>query len=387
MIITETAVLTELCHRLAQFPYITLDTEFIRERTYYPELCLIQVAGPGVEACIDPLAPGLDMTALFDLLQNPAVVKVFHAARQDVEIFYHLTGRIPTPLFDTQVAAMVCGYGDNVGYQQLVRDITGVVLDKSMRFTDWSRRPLNTEQVAYALHDVTYLRDVYTALDKQLHETGRGDWLTEEIAVQNDPKTYETDDNEVWHKIKIPFKKPLQTHVFARLCAWRERTAKRKNCPRKHVVKDDALIELALMMPQTAADMEKCRNLPKGFGNSAYGREILAVVAAARQDTPDSYPKNWESPHPLTAAQHALAELLHLLLVIVATDLGVAPRILASADELKQLARGEDDVPCMHGWRRDVFGEKVFRFRRGKLAFGYDCAGRKPRLIETETDQ
>ena len=311
--IKTTEKLQELCIRLSKFPFVTLDTEFIREKTYYPELCLIQIAGPEEEVCIDPLSPDLDLTPLFELMQNQSVVKVFHAARQDVEIFYHLSGQIPSPLFDTQIAATVCGYGDNVGYQQLTHDITGVSLDKSMRFTDWSRRPLNEDQVTYALHDVTYLRDIYLALKKQLEENHRTEWLAEEIAVQNDPATYETNDDNVWRKMKIPFKRPLQTHVFAKLCAWRERTAKQKNRPRKHIIKDDALIELAVTMPKTAVEMNSCRNISNGFGKSIFGQEILQVIAKALSDPVELYPTEWNKPKHLTQTQHTLVDLYHLL--------------------------------------------------------------------------
>jgi len=380
MIITTTDELTQLCARLSHVPFITLDTEFIREKTYYPELCLIQIAGPDCEACIDPLSSELDMTPLFGLLQNPKVVKVFHAARQDIEIFYHLTGQVPTPLFDTQIAAMVCGYGDNVGYQQLVSDICRVTLDKSMRVTDWSRRPLTPDQEKYALHDVTYLRDIYQTFSKRLTETGRQSWLSEEIAIQNNPATYDTDDNEVWRRIKVPFKKPLQTHVFARLCAWREQTAKSKNRPRKFILKDEALIELAILMPMNPDDMDRTRTLSKGFGNSSMGQEILHVIKQARSDSPDLYPQNWTPSTPLTSTQRTLADLLQLLLHLVAAELGVAPKIIASVEELHNIARGQLDTPCMTGWRRDVFGEKVLLLKSGQLSFSYNPKKHKPEI-------
>lgn len=383
MIITATKELSKLCKILAKSPFIAIDTEFIREKTYYPELCLIQIAGPETEACIDVLAEDLDLTPLFDLLQNKNVVKVFHAAHQDVEIFLHLTGKIPTPLFDTQVAAMVCGYGENVGYQQLVHDIAGVSLDKSMRFTDWRYRPLKPEQVTYALHDVTYLRDIYLKFKEKLEKTDRLSWLEQELEIQNNPETYETNDNEIWRKIKIPFKKTLQTHIFSKLCAWRERTAKEKNRPRKFILKDDALIELAVIAPTTVAEMDVCRNVAKGFGKSAFGEEIIQVIQKAKKDSPDCYPQNWKPLKPLTATQHTLVELFRLLLSIQSVTLGVAPRIIASNEELQQLARGNNDVMCMRGWRRDVFGEKVLLFKQGKLSFCFNPQTRKPELRNT----
>ena len=382
MIITTTEELINLCDELKKEDFITLDTEFIREKTYYPELCLIQIAGLHVEACIDALSEGLDLTALFELLQNPSVVKVFHAAHQDVEIFFHMTGKIPHPLFDTQVAAMVCGYGESVGYQQLVHDIVGVSLDKSMRFTDWKRRPLNKAQIDYALRDVTYLRDIYLAFHQKLKETGREHWLSQELEIQNNPKTYETDDNEVWRKIKIPFKKPLQAHIFAKLCAWRERTAKVKNIPRKYVVKDDALIELAVVCPTSVKEMDSCRNLSKGFGKNAMGIEILSVIQAAMSDTPDCYPENWKPKKPLTATQHTLVELFRLLLSIQCASFGVAPKIVASTEELQKLACGDNDVACLTGWRQEIFGEKALLFRQGKISFCFNPKTHQPELKE-----
>ncbi len=376
--ITTTCELADVCRRFATEPFITLDTEFIREATYYPELCLIQMASPKEAVCVDPMAPGLDLVPLLALLQNPRVVKVFHAARQDIEIFYRLSGQVPTPLFDTQIAAMVCGYGENVGYQQLVQDMTGVSLDKSMRVTDWSRRPLNEQQVAYALCDVTYLRDVYVKLSAELAASGRAGWLDEEIAVQNNPETYDVNNETVWQKIKTPFKKPEQVHVFARLCAWREATAKQKNKPRRYIMKDEALIELAAVCPKTPVDLEKLRGLPGGFVKGRLADEVLAVIAAARQDPPAAYPTNWRLPKPLTATQRVMADLLRLLLNMVSEELGVAPRIIATSDELSALARGDNNVPCMRGWRRDVFGEKVFLFKQGQLVFAYDPRKKRP---------
>ena len=380
--INTTKDLNKLCQKLAKLPFVTLDTEFIREKTYYPELCLIQIAGNDVAEVIDPLAKELDLTPLFDLLQNPKVVKVFHAARQDIEIFYHLTGKVPTPLFDTQVAAMVCGYDENVGYQQLVHDMTGVNLDKSMRFTDWRKRPLSPDQEKYALNDVTYLRDIYLAFCEKIKNTNRKEWLTEEIAIQNDPETYETNDAEVWRRIKVPFKRPIQTHVFSKLCEWREKTAKIKNRPRKHILKDDALIELAVLMPEDTEEMNACRNISNGFGKSTLGQEVLSVITAAKQDPQDLYPKDWDKPKGLTHTQKTLADLYHLLLMIICAELNVAPKIIATMDELKELAKGNNDVPCMKGWRYEAFGCKVIQFKQGKLSFTYNPHTHRAEVVE-----
>lgn len=385
MIISTTGQLQELCTRLSRDSFVALDTEFIREKTYYAELCLIQIAGPSAQACIDPLSPQLDLAPLFELLQNPNVTKVFHAARQDIEIFYHLTGQIPTPLFDTQIAAMVCGYRENIGYQELVQDLLGITLDKSMRITDWSRRPLTDDQVDYAMHDVTHLRDIYRILAQKLRDSCRQSWLADEIAVQNDPKTYEVDDDEAWQRIKIPFRRPVQVHVFARLCAWRERTAKEKNRPRKYILKDDALIELAGMMPTTPEQLRACRTVPKGFEKSTLGQEVLAQITRAQSDPPHLYPQSWDRPKSLSVTQKTMADLLHLLLMIISANLGIAPRLIASTDELHQLARGNNSVPCMTGWRRDVFGEKVLLFKQGLLFFTYNPHTHKPEIREKQT--
>lgn len=382
MIITKTDELKTICDRLSAGPYVTLDTEFIREKTYYAELCLIQLAGPDIETCIDPLSPDLDLSPLFELLQNRSVVKVFHAARQDIEIFYHMTRQIPTPLFDTQLAAMLCGYGENVGYQQLVQDICGVSLDKSMRFTDWKRRPLNQDQVKYALHDVTFLRDIYTHFSRQLQENNRMTWLDRELSVQNDPKTYETDNDTVWKKIKIPFKKPIQVHIFSRLCAWREQTAKFQNKPRKHIVRDDVLLELSATLPRRIEDINMCRSLPKNFGASTYGKEMFAVIQQALSEPSSVYPTGWKQTKPLTATQHTLLDLYHLLLRIVSDSAGVAPKIIASGDELTELVRGNNQVPCMQDWRRALFGDKVLLFKQGRLTFGYNPKTHRAEIFE-----
>lgn len=381
MIITTTEKLSQLCQTLSQASYITLDTEFIREKTYYPVLCLIQIATDNIAACIDPLSPDLDLSPLFSLLENPNIIKVFHAARQDIEIFYHLTQKVPAPLFDTQIAAMVCGYGENIGYQQLVQDITGTVLDKSLRFTDWSHRPLTEEQINYALHDVTYLRDVYKSLHQTLQKTERTSWLSEEIAIQNDPATYEVDNDTIWKKIKTPFKKPAQIHLFSRLCAWREQTAKEKNKPRRHILKDDALIELVATKPKTAEELSQLRHIPNGFENSQLGHEILEVITKAEADPSSAWPKDWAPPKQLTATQRTVQDLLQLLLSVIATDLGVAPKIIATHEDLAQLARGNNQVPCMTGWRREVFGEKVLLFKQGRLSIRYNPQTHKPEII------
>lgn len=378
--IQTTDLLKEVCQRFATHPFMTVDTEFIREKTYYPELCLIQIASPQEAWCVDALSRDLDLSPLFQLFQNPHVMKVFHAARQDIEIFYMLTHQIPTPLFDTQVAAMVCGYTDMVGYQQLVHDCLGIHLDKGQRYTDWSRRPLSSEQETYALHDVTYLRDVYLNLQNRLDNNGRRDWLIEEMAVLTDPKTYEVDNETAWRKIKAPLKKEKQLYVLSRLAAWREQMAKTKNKPRKHILKDEALLELAVAPVDTPADFDKLRHFPKGFGKSALAVELLHVLKAAQAVPVEQYPQNLtEKKQVLLPYQRSLWEVYRLLLDVSAAEIGVAPRIIASTDELSLLAQGNQHVPCLSGWRYHVFGQRALAFGMGKMALSYDPE--KQRLI------
>lgn len=383
MIITSTQKLKEVCDRFSKYPFITLDTEFIREKTYYPVLCLIQMGSQEDAYCIDPLADGLDLKPLFDLLQNPQVIKVFHAARQDIEIFYHMTGQMPAPLFDTQVAAMVCGFGDSASYQQLVQELTGISLDKSMRYTDWSKRPLDEKQVSYALCDVTHLVDVYLKICETLKANHRYDWLAEEMAVVNNPETYETNDETIWQKMKCPLTKPQQVHTFAKLCAWREKTAKTKNRPRRHILKDDALLELAVAHPQTLEELDDRRSLPSGFSKSSYAPEIMAVIKQARADSTKMYslcPKR----KPLSSAQKNLAELMRLLLNIVSDDLAVAPKVIASSEDLADLITDNPACALLKGWRYDAFGKKAQALKKGRLSFAFDPKKNKVVLLEKE---
>lgn len=376
MIINTTQMLQEVCHRFEAEKFITIDTEFIREKTYYPILCLIQIASKTEAYCVDPLAEDLDLTPLFDLMQNENVIKVFHAARQDIEIFYHLTGKIPTPVFDTQIGAMVCGFGESASYQQLVQELTGVCLDKSMRYTDWSKRPLSPKQVTYALCDVTYLVHVYEKLRESLARSGRSAWLAEEMKILNNPETYDTDDETVWQRFKCPIVKPQLIHVFAKVCAWRERVAKLKDRPRRHIMKDETLLELAVAHPTTPEELDALRSLPGGFSKSGLGAELLEVIAEAMADSADTYVAS-EKRKPLSNTQKNLAELVKIALGVVSDRLDVAPKVIATSDDIADFVSGAKECAFLKGWRLEAFGNQAIELKAGKLAFVYDPVKRK----------
>ena len=368
--ITTTKELQSLCGRFQKHPFITVDTEFIREKTYYPQVCLIQLASPDEAVCVDPLSKDLDLTPLFQLFQNKKVIKVFHACRQDIEIFYHLSHQIPIPVFDTQVGAMVCGYGDNVSYQQLVNDFVGVSLDKTMRVTDWSKRPLTTEQIEYALHDVVELRTVYTQMMEKICTQNRLDWLTEEMADLVNPITYEPNPDELWKKVKVPFKKPQNLHVFARLYAWRERVAQQKDRPKRHFMKDDALIELAIALPQHPEQIDTLRSFSAGYGKSDMAKEIVAVIQQALKDDPSTFEQPIQTK-PLTAKQHNLADILHLALNICAENYDVAPKLVATQADIHTFIQS-GEAPFLNGWRKKVFGDAALSVQDGKLSLTFD---------------
>lgn len=379
--ITKTTDLKEICDKFSHNEFVTMDTEFIREKTYYPVLCLIQIASPEEAYCIDPLSEELDMTPLFDLLQNDKVLKVFHAARQDVEIFVHLTGKVPTPLFDTQIGAMVCGFNESVSYQQLVQELTGVSLDKSMRYTDWSKRPLSDKQIQYALCDVTHLVHVFEKLRDQLKKSGRMTWLAEEMEILNDVATYEVDDETIWQKLKNPLTKPQALHVFAKVSAWRERMAKLKNRPRRHILKDEALLELAAAHPTTLSELETLRGMPGGLAKSNYGAELVEIIAQAMNDKPSVYVPSTKRP-PLANGQKNLAELLRFLLSVVADELGVASKVIASSDDIADFVVGKKESKILTGWRMDVFGKKAIALKEGKIFFSFDPKKKHVVVIE-----
>jgi ribonuclease D len=367
-VITSTPALEALCRKLAASDHVTVDTEFLREQTFWPQLCLIQLAGPDAEAIVDPMHPGLDLAPFYALMADPNVVKVFHAARQDIEIVFTKTGGVPNPVFDTQVAAMVCGFGESISYVNLVKRISGADIDKSSRFTDWSRRPLSDKQLDYALGDVTHLRDVYKFLKAELEHTGRTGWLAEEMATLTNPETYDTNPDRAWQRLKLRVKGKKSLAVLVELAAWRERLAQSQDVPRGRILRDDALYDIANQMPVTAEALGQLRTLSDGFGRSARAREIIDAVKAGLARDTKSLPK-LERSEQLSAEASATLELLKVLLKSAAAEHRVAPRMIADSDALELLAiEGEPDIPALQGWRRKLFGEDALRLKRGELA-------------------
>ena len=367
-VISTTADLHELCEKLSRSDFVTVDTEFLREQTFWPQLCLIQLAGPEAEAVVDPMVADLDLAPFYKLMADPNVVKVFHAARQDIEIVYTKTGMVPAPVFDTQVAAMVCGFGESISYVNLVKRINGAEIDKSSRFTDWSRRPLSEKQLVYALGDVTHLRDVYKSLKADLDASGRTEWLAEEMGTLISPETYDTDPEKAWQRLKLRVKGKKALAVLVELAAWRERLAQAQDVPRGRILRDDALYDIANQMPATPEALGQLRTLSDGFGRSQRAREIIDAVKAGLARDPKTLPK-LERSDALSAEATATLELLKVLLKSAAAEHRVAPRMIADSEALEQLAtEGEPDIRALHGWRRKLFGEDALRLKRGELA-------------------
>ncbi|MGQ3212952.1 ribonuclease D [Shinella sp.] len=370
--IETTAALTEACEILARSEYLTIDTEFLRETTFWPELCLVQLAGPELEVIVDPLAKDLDLTPFFALMANTAVLKVFHAARQDIEIIFNRGNLIPHPIFDTQVAAMVCGFGDSVSYDQLVQKIKGVHIDKSSRFTDWSRRPLTDKQLEYALADVTHLRDVYLTLKEKLEEAGRSLWLTEEMAVLESRETYDLHPDDAWKRLKMRVKKPIELAVLQKVAAWREREARARNVPRSRILKDDTIYEIAQQQPVDAEALARLRTIPKGWERSQSGGALLEAIGEALAIPKTDLPRLPRQNHVPEGAA-AASEMLKVLLKIVSEREGVAAKIIANTDDLEKIAaEGEAaDVAALHGWRRELFGDTALNLIGGKVALRF----------------
>jgi ribonuclease D len=372
-VITTQDELETVIAALEKSNFVTVDTEFIRETTFWPELCLIQMAAPGVSALVDPLAPDLDLKPFFRLMANEAVTKVFHAARQDIEIIFHLGALIPHPVFDTQVAAMVCGFGDSVSYEQIVQKITGGRIDKSSRFTDWRHRPLSEKQLDYALADVTHLIDVYKHLVTELERENRAHWLNEEMEVLTSRETYDPHPEDAWKRLKMRLRKPQELAIVQAVAAWREREARERNVPRGRVLKDDAIYEVAQQAPRDATALARLRTTPKGWERSSSATALLTVVNAALEiprDQMPKLPKTFQPPEGSSAA----SELLKVLLRLVSEKEGVAPEVLASGDDIDRIAaEGEAaDVPALQGWRRSVFGDAALKLVRGELAIRFD---------------
>jgi len=370
-LITTTDDLAAVCSRMAQHPFVTVDTEFLRETTYYPLLCVAQMASPEEAVVIDALATGINLKPFFALMANESVVKVFHAARQDIEIVWNMSQTIPHPIVDTQVAAMVLGYGDSISYDQLVQRITGDTLDKSHRFTDWTRRPLSDAQIAYALSDVTHLRDVYLTLAADLEKRGRSNWVGAEMDVLTSPETYRADPERAWERLKSRVRKPKELAVLIEVAAWREREAQNRDVPRGRVIKDEVIGDIAVQAPTTIERLGHLRSLPKGFERSRWGEQIIDAVKRGLERDHQTLPR-LERFRP---AQNGAAtvELLKVLLRMTAERHGVAAKVIATVDDLDRIAAADDaDVPAMKGWRRELFGEKALALKHGRLALAID---------------
>jgi ribonuclease D len=377
--ITSTAELAAACERLQRHPFVTVDTEFLRETTYYPLLCVAQMASPDEAVVVDSLAPDIDLKPFFDLMANEHVLKVFHAARQDIEIVWHRASIIPHPLFDTQVAAMVLGYGDSISYDQLVQRITGDTLDKSNRFTDWARRPLAEAQLTYAISDVTHLRDVYLTLVADLGRRGRADWMGDEMEILTSPDTYRAEPENAWQRLKTRVRKPKELAVLIEVAAWREREAQTRDVPRSRVLKDETIGDIAVQAPTTPDRLASLRSLPRGFERSKWGESILDAVKRGLARDPKTLPRIERPKNAPNGA--ATVELLKVLLRMTAESHGVAAKVIATVDDLDRIAATDDaDVPALKGWRRELFGERALALKHGKLALSIQ----RGRVVTTE---
>jgi ribonuclease D len=378
-LITDTDTLAALCQRLTREEFVTVDTEFMRERTYYPELCVVQLAGETEVAVVDTVSDRLDLAPLGELLANPAVTKVFHAARQDVEIFVQRFGAVPTPLFDTQVAAMVAGFGDQVGYDSLVSGLTGGSIDKAHRFSDWAARPLSPAQIEYAAADVTWLRMVYRRLRARLEQEGRLAWVAEEMAILTSPATYRADPETAWERLKLRGNNRRFLALVRALAAWREAEAQRINIPRQRLLKDETLMEIAAIAPADPEALSRARGISRGFAEGRTGASLLDAISSSRalpETSLPPIPKQRDVARPSAA----LVQLLKVLLTARCEENQVAPKLIASSDDIDRIASEDDpDVPALHGWRRIVFGDDAIALREGRVALGVD--GKRIQLI------
>jgi ribonuclease D len=369
--ITTTSDLAAVCRRMAAHPFVTVDTEFLRETTYYPLLCVAQMATADEAVVVDALAPGIDLSPFYALMADEKVMKVFHAARQDIEIIWHAAKLIPHPIFDTQVAAMVLGYGDSISYDQLVARITGDALDKSHRFTDWTRRPLSDAQLRYAISDVTHLRDVYLALVADLQRRERADWVQDEMRVLTSPDTYRMDPESAWQRLKTRVRKPKELAVLIEVAAWRERESQARDVPRSRVLKDDVIADIAVQAPTSTEKLKNLRSLPKGFERSRWGEAIVEAVNRGLARDPKTLPLQSRAQPAANGA--AVVELLKVLLRMVSERHHVAAKVIATVDDLDRIAGDDDaDVPALTGWRRELFGEKALALKHGKLALAIE---------------
>ena len=376
-IIENTKDLETFCKTLSKKDFITIDLEFLREKSYFAHLCLIQVAAEDDAAIIDPLAENIDLKVFFQLMQNKKVLKVFHSGRQDIEIIYHLSGAVPTPVFDTQIAAMVCGFGESVSYETLVAEITQTALDKTCRLSDWSKRPLSTNQLEYAISDVTHLTKIYRYLERKLKETGREKWLEEEVETLNSKDTYFIEPSEAWHKIRHRSHNQKFLTILKELAAWREKRAQIKDIPRQNVIKDDLLLVIAAAAPKTQEELEQMRNIRKDLTAGKIANEILAAVKKALETPPNKYVK-LEPEQKFNGSAGALLELLRLLLKIKSGEEGVVARLIADDEDLKKFAISNDlKNPILKGWRYKIFGREALALREGNLSIGYNKSKRK----------
>jgi ribonuclease D len=371
-LISSTAALGALCCTLSTDRFVSVDTEFMRETTYWPDLCLIQLAGSEAYGLVDPMAAGIDLAPFFELMSNEKVLKVFHAARQDIEIMVHRSGVVPHPVFDTQVAAMVCGFGDQVGYEAIVRKLAKAQIDKSSRFTDWSKRPLSDKQLAYALSDVTHLRVVYEKLKDELDRNGREPWLQEEMDILTSAETYRTDPDDAWKRIKVRLRSKKQVGVLMSVAGWREREAQNRNVPRGRVIKDDAVAEIAMQTPQTREALSGLRALPRGIATSRTGDQILTAVKEGLARDQKSLPTPDNGREEASDAAQAATEVLKLALKVVCEQNGLAPKLVASSADLEAVAENDHaDVALLRGWRRDIFGNLALDLKHGNAMIGF----------------
>jgi ribonuclease D len=378
--IATTAELAEFCNRLQGQAFVAVDTEFMRETTFWPKLCLIQAAAPGIDAVIDPLAPEIDLSPFLNVMRDTSIEKVFHAARQDVEIFHNL-GAIPAPLFDTQIASMAAGFGEQIAYDALVRQMLRIDLDKSSRFTDWARRPLSDAQLSYALADVTHLAALYPLLRERLEKAGRLPWVTEEMAAITDPALYDVDPENAWKRLKPRRHTVKYLAVLRAVAAWRERTAQQRDQPRGRILKDDAIEELATQAPTDLEALSRLRSVPKGFGGSKFGPDLIESIQSAIRDSDSYAPVITRTAHVNAPTSGAVVELLKVLLKARSEDAGVASKLIATISDLERIANDDEaDTPALQGWRREAFGEDALRLKRGELALVLD--GARVRVVE-----
>lgn len=367
-IITDSKALADFCQQISGETYITVDTEFLREKTYWSKLCLIQVASDNHEAIIDPLAEGIELDPLLDILYDEKILKVFHAARQDLEIFYNITGKVPTPIFDTQVAGMVGGFGESVGYERLVRDVLNIQIDKTSRFTDWSKRPLSNKQLVYALADVTHLRDIYKHLKQLLEDNGRAHWLTEEMHILESEKTYELKPEDVWRRIRMRNIKKQNLGIIMKLAEWRENEARDKNVPRNRVIKDDAIIEIAMQRPKNLQALDGLRSIPKGYSRSEKARKMFEQYEIGRKIPEEDLPE-LGTGQSRQKADSGILEMMKVVLRLVCEKENVAAKLIANSADLEKIALDDNaDVAALSGWRFEIFGKTALDIKNGRSA-------------------